>query len=552
MPSPFGTPISLSSANVYNLTRDPNVPPPVRESHLPISSQTTSGPSSPHKRPSSSNEVEMQFQFGKAEEEVIEDDPEFAGLEIIGLSQWEREVSSVSSIPRSKGTRSAERHIEEDKHSRKDEEEGTDELEESDHEFSEDLIEGEGRVAMMTRSPIAGPSSPPLRTPAYSLPSMNSDLPSGPYPRTPQTGDRPSTPIVWSLSPLSSRGKKENNRSLMMLSDDSDMEQDELNEDSHVSNIVMRQKSPILLKRNVRGRNVILDSDEEESLADRKRRKQNESASGSSRKGKEKASSGVDQSETEHPLLDLDSGIEMDFDPHQQINHCIHYEQRGKEYEIEEQKDEDEFGFDDFPLDDFNFEDTNLTHNSAPSPVSHSMNITQGKGRSKSMSKSPVKKQNQLADQLFPDDEEEEEAFNPIPIPIKPKTTSYTIAGNLSSRGTAGRSIIDKLNLPDEWYIPLIPDLPDRWQEFYMNHWRRGADESKAKSTHSNSNSANRRIGGIVSEDDEEDEDEEPLDRKKKSTSRVGPYAKRGSFGWRGRGRGAWRGGRARGKARRK
>ncbi|KAK6903983.1 hypothetical protein I203_107494 [Kwoniella mangroviensis CBS 8507] len=524
------SPIALSFAHVYTLSRDPNKSPPVRSYHLPMSSQTSPGePSSPVKKPTSSNEVEMHFD--SIQEDGEED--EFEGLETIGFSQWEREVPNFKSRINDKqekegGTSSSSQNqlrIEEE----------IDELDESEYglEVPMDLIQDEEvREQVAIHSPIANPSSPPLRTPAFSLPSLNSDIPSGPYPQTPHSPShsnrhqqanpnfRSSSPVNWTPSPLSSRGKK---RSLVILSDDSD--QDEENDqtiaisqkDNSGSPNKKGKSSKVIQSGDDEDEDEEEEEEEEEPLAVQKRRREKG-------KGKEILPSheeelinirlGSEAQAPDGPTLDdlfRDDTNDLNFDSNQHDYHEDHYE---------DEEEEDDYG--DFPFDevDLDFPDTNKK-----------------KSKSKSKSRSPEKQKNQtLANDLFPPDEPGED------LEDKENHDRSFSGGHGSSI-----SILDKFELvkKNEWDIPLISDLEIKWQDFYKNHWRRGVDKLNAKST---TTTRRDQVGTIRSDDESEEEDIRP--KKTTAAKRGGPWGWRGRG--RGRGRGAWRGRVARGKARKK
>ncbi|WWD07922.1 hypothetical protein V865_006029 [Kwoniella europaea PYCC6329] len=518
------SPIALSFAHVYTLSRDPNKSPPVRSSHLPMSSQTSPGePSSPIKRPTSSNEVEMHIESIQEDDEV----DEFEGLETIGFSQWEREVPNFKSRINDKQEKEGETSSSSQNQPRMEEE--IDELDESEYglEMPMDLIQDEEvRAQVAIHSPIANPSSPPLRTPAFSLPSLNSDIPSGPYPQTPHSPShsnrrqqanqkfRSSSPVNWTPSPLSSRGKK---RSLVILSDDSD--QDEENDQT----IAIPQKGNFS-SPNKKGKSskVIQSGDdedeeeEEEPLAVQKRRRE---------KGKGKE---ILPSHEEEPInirLELEAqvpdGPTLDDlfkdDVEEGIYESNEYNYNEGDYGEEEDDDYGDFPFDEVDLD---FPDTN-------------------KRKTKSKSRSPEKQKSKtLANDLFPPDEQEED------LEDKENYDRSFSGGHGSSI-----SILDKFELikKNEWDIPLISDLEIKWQDFYKNHWRRGVDKLNGKSATTATITTRRdEVGTIRSDDESEEEDVRP--KKTTAAKRGGPWGWRG----RGRGRGAWRGRVARGKARKK
>ncbi|WWD00326.1 hypothetical protein V866_007238 [Kwoniella sp. B9012] len=521
------SPIALSFAHVYTLSRDPNKSPPVRTSHLPMSSQTSPGePSSPNKRPTSSNEVEMHIEIIQEGDEV----DEFEGLETIGFSQWEREVPNFKSKIDHKQEKEGETSSSSQNQPRIEEE--IDELDESEYglEIPMDPIQDEGvreQVAAI-HSPIANPSSPPLRTPAFSLPSLNSDIHSGPYPQTPHSPSHSnrhqqanhkfgsSSPVNWTPSPLSSRGKK---RSLVILSDDSD--QDEENDQT----IVIPQKgdssSPNKKGKSSKtiqyGDDEDEEEEEEEPLAIQKRRRE---------KGKGKE---ILPSHEEEPInirLELEAqvpdGPTLDDLFKDDINEANYDSSEHQNYEGDHQEEEEDDDYGDFPFDevDLDFPDTN-------------------KKKTKSKSRSPEKQKSKtLANDLFPPDEQEEE------LEDKENYDRSSSGGHGSSI-----SILDKFELikKNEWDIPLISDLEIKWQDFYKNHWRRGVDKLNGKSTTTAAFTTRRdEVGTIRSDDESEEEDVRP--KKTSAAKRGGPWGWRG----RGRGRGAWRGRVARGKARKK
>ncbi|WWC87135.1 uncharacterized protein L201_002021 [Kwoniella dendrophila CBS 6074] len=597
--------ISLSSVHVYTTERDPNKSPPIRSNHLPISSQTSPSSSSPVKRISSSNQVVLHTEKAVEDDEEEEnkenqdmrdnDDDEFAGLEMIGNTQWEREVPNFqnSSMRKSKISSSEEVNDEINMWTKEDD---LEELDESDWEVPLSLLQDQKEnekgkdLQVAIHSPIAGPSSPPLRTPAFSLPSLNSDIPSGPYPQTPQTHDRQfvnsrrSSPIPWSPSPCSSRGKrneKSKNQSLIILSDDSDNE----NGNDHINKILKdyptfnfennenneETSSPDLpLSKTTKGKGKgkgkrIIESDLEEDdeieepLAMRKRRKQ---------KGKEKESSpsiagrlndidmDVGFDPTKEGLDDLfreDEANDENYDPGVE-------EAEANQRHNQEEEEEEDFDFDEF--NDFPFDEVDLEINNNKSK--NNGNIRMTRSRTKSISKSPQKTKTgsrDLANDLFPSDEDEAEKEN---LHRNRNYNSNSIS-NYQNKLSASKAnynyededeitIIEKIDsctptVPkNDWDIPLISDLEMKWQEFFNNHWRRGVDKSKAKEKAQSTSKNKQResmIGGIYSEDEDDDEEDDYRSRtvKKTTTSRGGPAKRGGSaWGWRGRGRGAWRG----------
>ncbi|WVW78714.1 hypothetical protein I302_100674 [Kwoniella bestiolae CBS 10118] len=521
------TPISLSTAHIYITTRDPNKSPPVRSSHLPISSQTSPNDSSPIKRPTSSNEVELHLNGMITHgEDVEEEEDEFAGLESIGFSQWEREVPHFKS--RKEG-RSSSQPIQEENDQRdiSEEEDEIDELDESDHgdmpldliQDVEDEKENEQEVEVAIRSPIAGPSSPPLRTPAFSLPSLNSDIPSGPYPQTPHSHSKhpepnfsTSSPVHWTPSPLSSRDKK---RSLVILSDDSDQEDD--NRNDHTLVISQRGNTGSPSKKGKTRAIQSDDDEEEEPLAVQKRMRDKG-------KGREVLYSKEGLGLDERPEVSLDDLFRDDEGEQEELDR-EGYDDYDPTLDRDADGDEEDYEFDEFG--DFPFDQIDLDYPTTTSTT---------RKKSKSKSRSPEKekgKHNSLATDLFPPDEEHDDKEN------------YDRTYNGIGLAGAGISILDRLELKEknEWDIPLVSDLEPRWQEFFKNHWRRGVDKLKAKEK-----AREDAIGVILSE--EESEEDVPLRQSKTAPVKRAGWGFRGRG--RGRGRGAWRGRAVRGKARRK
>ncbi|WVF70053.1 hypothetical protein IAT40_004840 [Kwoniella sp. CBS 6097] len=552
-------PVSLSYAHTFTLDRDPNLPPPGRTTHLPISSQGSPGPasSSPTKmrntppRSSAEHIISDYLSISPQDEPEGEDeeDPEFAGMEVIGASQWEREVPSF----KKRRSSSREMLVEETEH--------------VDHLGDDAEQWGGGEERFATRSPIAGPSSQPMRTPVYSLTHTSSDMPSGAYPQTPQTPrghgkHKESTPISWSPSPLSSRSRsnrkqnKDNliryNSPLVELSDDDGLGNDENIPPSRI--VVEERHSPQI--RKGKGKRRIIDSDDEEVMNQR----QSAQTNGDKGKGKQKAN------EQSSPSIDREV-ISLD---------------------------DDDVPFDDDPT----------PKRSLPASGSKTKNSNGSKNTGQAVGattvdqveKDPLDTQYSDFDD-FPFDEIDLDT----PIPKRPSSLSTKPSSNNAKRTTrrsspATPTINDIAGLSnnidlfgprhaddemsnriaiaeaiDEYYIPLIPDLPERWQEFYLNHWRRGADgKSKSKSTSDTvaggKNKSKSRVimrNGVelVSESEDEDdayEDENedggaPAKKKRAMAGvkggRAGPAAKRGKWGW----RGAWRGrGRGRGTARKR
>ncbi|WWC67709.1 uncharacterized protein I206_101621 [Kwoniella pini CBS 10737] len=575
MPGASGSQISLSSAHIYTLQRDPNLPPPIRSNHLPISSQTSpddSISSSPAKILTSSNEVEIHV-------DGMGDEDEFAGLEMMGLTQWEREVPS--------STRKAS-----DRKERAEAEEQIDELDESDLERPFDLVQSAEEDVVMddqvaNHSSIAAHSSPPLRTPAFSLPSLNSDIPSGPYPQTPQTAEshrhnhqilnpNVSTPLSWSHphspSPLSSRDRSDpqTKRSLMILSDDSDMEDvDKENQDSRLpghgcssqaSNKSNRKgkgkqlaeseddEEPLALKKRKRGRmhkliesdeeneeplsvqrrrrvlNKLNDEEEDEPLAVQQRRREKGKQKDISPGGGYEGEISFDYDFTEDILENRvdDTSVRKDtLDDLFKDDENYEYDQRGEEQvhkDIQQQKDEEDlFDFDqfgDFPFDQIDLELANSNNKS--------QNIIKSKIRLKSKSKSP-QKERQLHNNLFPSDE----------------VNVYKHHDKSNFRDDD--EMINRYFDNPEWNFPLISDLNEKWQDFYKNHWRRGVDKLKSTSKQKE-NQKNMRIGGILSEDEESEEERWIPPTQSIAKKITNGSIKRGPWGLRGRGRGAWRG----------
>jgi hypothetical protein len=119
------------------------------------------------------------------------------------------------------------------------------------------------------------------------------------------------------------------------------------------------------------------------------------------------------------------------------------------------------------------------------------------------------------------------------PVVSTTKTTTRTPLKALSSHAQHLPSSASTLAPPTpktseamnlEHPLILIPDLPEDVQEFYLNHWRRGADNSRA------------------GDEEYEDELREKRDAVKKKAAAGARKFGRGGFGFRGRGRGRGRG----------
>ncbi|WWC59218.1 uncharacterized protein I303_101768 [Kwoniella dejecticola CBS 10117] len=638
MPSLSGSPLSLSSAHIYNLPRDPNIPPPTRSNHLPISSQTSPGDpssSSPSRNLTSSHEVEMHV-----DDALGDDEDEFAGLEMMGLTQWQREVPSSNKTERPNDT------VRDEYVMKGHEEEEIDELDESDLElppemiFHTDLFEEDARVAM--HSPIAGPSSPPLQTPAFSLPSLNSDIPSGPYPQTPQTADPDrqvhqdhnhdhDSPILWSRpqspSPLFPRDRvdKQGKRSLIILSDDSDME--EVDKENHVitfpreGSMINRSRSsrssPVIEQKEGNSAPLSLalvdedDDDSEEPLATRQRKRsrlnrvidsEEEDEEPLSLVKKRRNQVGSDADDEEEPLgvqqrrremgkqresnqVEGEAQITLNYDFTEDILATMQEDAAAKKETLDDLFDEDDgkiegydpraedqvnlsagqeageeediFDFGDFPFGEIDLElaNRNIADSINAKTQEFIKPTTRSRTKSKSKSKSPQKQKQKktpfidLSNDLLPADEN----------PGRPSNSGRSILGIMDKAGPIG--VVSRWPENPEWEFPMISDLDERWQDFYKNHWRRGVDKMKTKTSGAGviRNQRDMRIGGIVSEDEDESEGEGWAPPKASITiaKKTAQPAKRGPWGaWRGRGRGAWRGRgaarSARGKSRKK
>ncbi|WVQ97830.1 hypothetical protein IAU59_004945 [Kwoniella sp. CBS 9459] len=567
--------LSLSRAHPYTLDRDPNLPPPGRTTHLPISSQGSPGPSSSSSQtkernttPRSSAEhiVSDYLSFSprdrdQGEQEEEEEDPEFFGMEVIGASQWERE------IPTFKKRKSSPRDI------------LVEESESLDHlaDEVEQWAEQEQRFA--TRSPIAGPSSQPMRTPAFSTTHTSSDLPSGAYPETPLTPhhhqhqhhhrNKESTPISWSPSPLSSRSRsmRKGNGSQFktLVSDDSESDAEDMENDENVppSRFVVDDLSSTGKRM---GKRRIIDSDDEEIMIQQQ--------SAQKEKGKRKSLKrppSLDQEDLD--VQDDIADIEFPFDDNptpkkarpssgRQSSDRVDRTSQAVYDVAEEEAQEDPLDtqysdFDDFPFDQIDLDAPIST--SRPSAALKTSSTGVRTTTRRFSQTTPTTQTNKATHQS-----NENDIFSSRHADRSNTTFSAARGGDdaMLNRVAVGEAI-------DEFYIPLIPDLPERWQEFYLNHWRRGAN-GKSKSTNKNNTASgtSKKQGmtnngvELISESEEDDayadEEEggygEASAQKRKGASaakggNTGPAAKRGKWGW----RGAWRGrGRGRGAARKR
>ncbi|OCF37560.1 hypothetical protein I316_00686 [Kwoniella heveanensis BCC8398] len=575
-------PISLSLAHSFTLNRDPNLPPPGRTSHLPISSQGSPGPSSSpppppandmrnHTTPRSSAEhIISDYLSISPEEEGEEEDPEFAGMEVIGATQWEREVPTFK-----KKSRTSTR---------------VDVLVEETEDIAHS-IEGAAQWAkdeemFATRSPIAGPSPQPIRTPVFSLTHTSSDLPSGAYPQTPQTPHHPhkvSSPVSWSLSPLSSRSRlakrtqsgwdKPGDNAILFdtpvarLSDDNDDDSAVNDENVPPSRIVLDERQSPLI-RTGKGKRRIIDSDDEETLSRQLSVERQD-------KGKGRATAVLSSSmDRQVVALDHDELANMLFPlddeptpkhsagpPNSSNKSNSNNRTTGEispEAEGEAPLDTQYSDFDDFPFDEIDL-DAPIPHSKTPSALASS-----GDGAKRTT------KRSSQAPPTIDTNRVHKSSCASRPAVAGQGHVAVIDDDDISNRVAIAEAV-------DQYYIPLIPDLPERWQEFYLNHWRRGADgKSKSKSTFLTGTAGGKKGQGqsrvvsrngveLVSESDEDDDDDEAYDdndvgygasAKKRGRAgtttkggRSGPAVKRGTWGR----RGAWRGrGRGRGVARKR
>lgn len=130
--------------------------------------------------------------------------------------------------------------------------------------------------------------------------------------------------------------------------------------------------------------------------------------------------------------------------------------------------------------------------------------------------------------------------------PARASTTTFGLNATITI--VSPTSLRMRLDQP----VMFISDMAERDKEFYLNHWRRGADKAEGE--------AGKQAGWDLVEDDEEEE-EDAGERAGKGRSRVGTGAGRGRRGrgaakrggtgrsrggaakyFRGRGRGGWRG----------
>ncbi|KAK8846768.1 hypothetical protein IAR55_005856 [Kwoniella newhampshirensis] len=507
---------SLSGVHYFTTLRNPNLPPPQRAQTFPeFSSSQQSPQSSPEKSLAQLKEDRFrarrragmdggdeafaendqndqdeyeQVQIAYVEREgkdrdaaeIVEDEDEFEGLETMGATQWVREVE----IPRM--SRSSEKDFASSVCDTMD-------LREDvygdvhDNGMSQRGCPSLNNGSVLNLVRLAGPSSSSLRTPAFSHTHTHSDLPSGPYPQTPNT-ERDSTPIPWSPSPLPSEsGSKKklqslaDNPKLFELSDDSDKENDQ------------GQTSPRVVKPvkgKGKGKKMILDSDDEEALSSTRSKKREKG------KGKEKNMDREDES------IDFDFGMSMEPLPIE-----LQEDQRGDEQEIRGDTQYDDFDVG-FPFDEI---DLNLS-------------VTGAGSSSRRKSKSPIKA-----------------ATN---RPQVPPETNFMDENNLQL--ITSNLISDERKMKDDLFpVVMIDDMEPKWQEFYLNHWRRGSEAKK------------RTVAEALLADDQADEEDEEEEERSRSTrgrtvtkrssmgTRGRKAAKRGGWSW----RGAWRG---RGRAKKK
>ncbi|WVR04448.1 hypothetical protein IAU60_001451 [Kwoniella sp. DSM 27419] len=498
MPARRSAPLSLSTGHVYSLERDPNASPPTRPSHLPVSSQATvlSSPCRP-------SEASHHRHLRVAASPDAEEDPEFAGMEMIGATQWEREVPTFQSRNSCTTPR--------------------DEVDDMalwfGDEAEDQAVQEQERLAI--RSPIAGPSSP-LQTPAFSLNHTSSDLPSGAYPQTPGTPlvhrDRSSTPMSWSASPVLQRQRRRKSAErqvdqVMLLSDDSDKEND-----------AMRAMDPDLdpglgtpILRGSKKRKVILSSssEDEEGAGFRVRSPRDEA--------KERQVVVPDNGRSRETSRDIDLDLDVEMLDLPEDAAAMQAQEAD-----EEMNDDAEYDLEPFPFDEVDLD------------VGKIKQAAQADKRVKIVRTEPqrrVTRQSQaIPGPIYQIDDDENEEEN---IPLR-------LLHNSGAVGRAGASsILDGL-MPggqgSEWFVPLIPDLPEDVQEFYLNHWRRGADKSKEK------DEQRRRMNELVSEDDDDDEGPRRVPVRAKAVSvsargrgmatKRGRYPTRGGYRGRARGRG--------------
>lgn len=122
-------------------------------------------------------------------------------------------------------------------------------------------------------------------------------------------------------------------------------------------------------------------------------------------------------------------------------------------------------------------------------------------------------------------------AFRPPLLPTTTIATDYT--SPYSSRPSRIVAALDEMDDPNR--LLLIPDLTPAEQDFYRNHWRRGADNGSKKRTAPGDEEEECSDGGFSGP--------QPPAKKKTYKRAGGGFKRGGGFRGRGRGRGRARGG---------
>nr|XP_031861920.1 uncharacterized protein CI109_002750 [Kwoniella shandongensis]KAA5528992.1 hypothetical protein CI109_002750 [Kwoniella shandongensis] len=498
---PRSADIHLSNVNYFMTIRNPNLPPPIRTNDLPhlSSSQQSETPSSPDKPLAELRKGRLVAKGGEDEENVgrgeasfdvegaeeeggdvggdghendEEDEDEFAGLETMGASQWVREVE----IPRK--ARSSDKAPSSSVH----------DIDEVNEKY---LSHGETHREPEYNS-HAGPSSPALRTPAFSHTHTHSDLPSCPYPETPHTPCN-TTPSRWTSSPLpsGSKGKSRSRGDNAMLYDPATRSDDEEHEKENDENLPPRKASlssgPVkVVKSKGKGRKIILDSDDEEALNEK-----------SNRKGKAKEERTI---ELDVQTMPIDLANDDDDDDME-----AHVHQNGDKPGDDDDGGDDDFGMD-FPFDqvdldsDFNFD--HLTRSDQNQPV-----------RTR-RSKSPTKR-----------------SAAPLQVINDSFSNGFDFVALATSTVAEGTNTKD-----DPFPVIMISDMEPKWQEFYLNHFRRAGGAAAA------GGEKKRTVVEALNADDDEEEDARgrmrTMPQKAAAGNRGKKFVSRGGGAW----RGAWRG----------